>query len=91
MEKVTGIIERHLSDADVDVAMSSREAGVERSRLFRRARDLYGLAPSDLIRSMRVGAGAASSSPSRAPSDLRTPLASTASRTSAVVFTRRTA
>ena len=58
MDKVTGIIERYLSDADFDVSALSREAGVERSRLFRRTRDLFGLAPSDLIRAMRVAAGA---------------------------------
>jgi signal transduction histidine kinase/CheY-like chemotaxis protein/AraC-like DNA-binding protein len=58
MDKVTGIIERQLSDSDFDVTALSREAGVERSRLFRRTRDLFELAPSDLIRSMRVAAGA---------------------------------
>jgi signal transduction histidine kinase/ligand-binding sensor domain-containing protein/CheY-like chemotaxis protein/AraC-like DNA-binding protein len=58
MDKVTGVIERHLSDSDFDVAALAREAGVERSRLFRRTRDLFELAPSDLIRQMRVAAGA---------------------------------
>ncbi|HEX6049634.1 MAG TPA: two-component regulator propeller domain-containing protein [Gemmatimonadaceae bacterium] len=58
MDKVTGIIERHLPDSDFDVTALSREAGVERSRLFRRTRDLFELAPSDLIRSMRIAAGA---------------------------------
>jgi CheY-like chemotaxis protein len=58
MDKVTRIIERRLSDSDFDVTALSREAGVERSRLFRRTRDLFELAPSDLIRSMRVAAGA---------------------------------
>lgn len=58
MEKVTGIIEHRLEDPDFNVTALSREVGVERSRLFRRVRDLFALAPSDLIRRMRVEAGA---------------------------------
>jgi CheY-like chemotaxis protein len=58
MEKLTGIIERRLEDSDFNVTALSREVGMERSRLFRRVRDLFALAPSDLIRRMRVEAGA---------------------------------
>ena len=58
IEKVTGIIERRMGDPDFDVGELSRDAGVERSRLFRRTRELLGAAPSDLIRRMRVTAGA---------------------------------
>jgi signal transduction histidine kinase/ligand-binding sensor domain-containing protein/DNA-binding response OmpR family regulator len=58
MEKVTGIIERRMADSEFDVAELSREAGMERSRLFRRTRELFGDAPSDLIRHMRVTAAA---------------------------------
>jgi DNA-binding response OmpR family regulator len=58
MDRVTGVIERRLGDSDFNVAALSREVGMERSRLFRRVRDLFALAPSDLIRRMRVEAGA---------------------------------
>jgi AraC-like DNA-binding protein len=58
IEKVTGIIERRMSDPDFDVGELSREAGIERSRLFRRTRELFEAAPSDLIRRMRIDASA---------------------------------
>ena len=57
-EKVIAIIEHRMSDSDFDVTALSREAGVERSRLFRRTRELFGDAPSDLIRRMRLAAAA---------------------------------
>ena len=54
VDKVSAIIERRMADSDFDVMELSREAGVERSRLFRRTRELFGEAPSDLIRRVRV-------------------------------------
>jgi signal transduction histidine kinase/ligand-binding sensor domain-containing protein/DNA-binding response OmpR family regulator len=58
MDKVRAVIEQHMADPEFGVTELAREAAIERSHLFRRTRDLFAEAPSDVIRRMRVAAGA---------------------------------
>ena len=58
MDKVRAAIERHMADPEFGVAELAREAATERSHLFRRTRDLFGEAPSDVIRRTRLAAAA---------------------------------
>jgi len=58
VEKVEAAIAQNLANPDFGVGELAREVAQERSYLFRRARQLFGESPSDLIRSARLQRGA---------------------------------
>jgi AraC-like DNA-binding protein len=58
VEKVEAAIAKNLANPDFSVGELAREVAQERSYLFRRARQLFGESPSDLIRSARLQRGA---------------------------------
>ena len=57
VERVRAEIQRGLADPDFGVAELADALAQDRSRVFRRVRELFDQSPSDLIRRMRVEAG----------------------------------
>jgi len=58
MTRVVAAIRRHLADPDFGVGELAAAVSQDRSHLFRRTRDLFGMSPSDLIRQARLRQGA---------------------------------
>jgi DNA-binding response OmpR family regulator len=54
MAKVEAAIARHLADPDFGVTQLASTVAQERTYLFRRTRQLFGMSPSDLIRQARL-------------------------------------
>lgn len=54
MDRVMASINRHVADADYDVAQMSSDAGLSRSQLHRKMKELTGLSPAEFLRNLRL-------------------------------------